>query len=229
MNSYTFATNMTPGHFFIMGIIERKKREKERRRQEIINAAEHLFFSKGIHQTSMEDIARKAELSKGTLYLYFESKEDLQFAIFRKGSEILYKYMTDKLSNVTSGLEKIIQLGRSFIEFSIQQKNYFSLFKYFETSNLNFLKIKRNQIEKYITKESPLALVYQSVKEGLSDGSIKGNYSAPVLATTLWTQLLGLLIVLENKKEITKMFQVETEDILMQHFNLILGNGLQHK
>lgn len=224
---YTFVNKMTLSHKMDMGIIERKERERQARRTEIIEAAEKLFFSKGVQQTSMDEIAREAELSKGTLYLYFQSKEDLQFAIFRKGAELLTRMMIDKIQDIKTGLDKIIQLGRTFIEFSIHHKNYFSLFSFFETNNLEILKIKKNQIEKYITEESPLALVYYLVKEGIHDGSIKGNYSAKTLATTLWTQLLGLLIVLENKKEITRMFKVETEEVLEQHFNLILGKGIK--
>ena len=212
-----------------MGITERKEREKLARREEIISAAERLFFSKGVQHTSMDDIAREAELSKGTLYLYFQGKEDLQFAIFRKGAELLTKQMLHEIKGVTTGLEKIIELGRTFIEFSVNHKNYFSLFSFFETNNLDILKIKRNQIEKYIKEESPLAVVYSSVIEGIRDGSIKKKYSAKILATTLWTELLGLLIVVENKKEITKMFQVDTEQILEQHFNLILGQGIKGK
>lgn len=220
---------MTISHFITMGITERKEREKERRRQEIMQAAEHLFFTKGVQQTSMDEIAQKAELSKGTLYIYFNSKEDLQFAIFRKGAELLIKEMLKSTQHLTSGLEKIVQLGKVFIEFSIQHKNYFSLFSFFETHNLEILKIKKQQIEKYITEESPLAIVYNSVKEGIADGSIKAGQSAQVLATTLWTQLLGLLIVLDNKKEITKMFHVENDQILQQHFDLILGQGLNEE
>ena len=64
-----------------MGTSERKEREKLQRRQEIIDSAEKVFFSKGFGNTTMDDIASEAELSKGTLYLYFKSKEEL-FKVF---------------------------------------------------------------------------------------------------------------------------------------------------
>lgn len=60
-----------------MGIQERKEREKERRRQQIIVAAKRVFSEKGFNKATMEDIAQEAELSPGTLYLYFKNKEDL--------------------------------------------------------------------------------------------------------------------------------------------------------
>jgi AcrR family transcriptional regulator len=60
-----------------MGIQERKEREKERRRQQIMVAAKRVFSKKGFSKATMEDIARESELSPGTLYLYFKNKEEL--------------------------------------------------------------------------------------------------------------------------------------------------------
>lgn len=60
-----------------MGIQERKKREREARRQEIMIAARRVFTQKGYERATMEDIAREAELSPGTLYLYFKNKDEL--------------------------------------------------------------------------------------------------------------------------------------------------------
>ena len=60
-----------------MGIRERKERERERRRQQIIVAAKKVFSEKGFNKATMDDIASEAELSPGTLYLYFKNKEEL--------------------------------------------------------------------------------------------------------------------------------------------------------
>jgi AcrR family transcriptional regulator len=60
-----------------MGIQERKRREREQRRREIMNAARKVFSINGFSKTTMEDIAREAELSPGTLYLYFKNKDEL--------------------------------------------------------------------------------------------------------------------------------------------------------
>jgi AcrR family transcriptional regulator len=60
-----------------MGIKERKEREKERRRQQIMVAAKRVFSNKSFNKATMEDIAREAELSPGTIYLYFKNKEEL--------------------------------------------------------------------------------------------------------------------------------------------------------
>jgi AcrR family transcriptional regulator len=60
-----------------MGTKERKEREKNSRRQQIQECAKKLFLRKGFRSTTMEDIAKEAELSIGAIYQYFKSKDEL--------------------------------------------------------------------------------------------------------------------------------------------------------
>ena len=60
-----------------MGIQERRQREKERRRKQIMVAAKRVFVKNGYSRTTMESIAEEADMSAGTLYLYFNSKSEL--------------------------------------------------------------------------------------------------------------------------------------------------------
>ena len=53
----------------------------DERKSQILNAAEEVFTEKGFDQARMDDIAGQTGLSKGTLYLYFKSKDDLIIAI----------------------------------------------------------------------------------------------------------------------------------------------------
>jgi AcrR family transcriptional regulator len=60
-----------------MGIQSRQLRDRERRRQQIIAASKRVFISKGVSRTTIKDIADEAELSPGTLYIYFKNKDEL--------------------------------------------------------------------------------------------------------------------------------------------------------
>ena len=79
-----------------MGIQERKQRERERRRQQIIVAAKRVFSGRGFSKTTMEDIAREAELSPGTLYLYFKNKDELYASLSLR----ILQYMNIRLEDV---------------------------------------------------------------------------------------------------------------------------------
>ena len=67
-----------------MGIRERKERERDRRKQQITVAAKRIFLDRGFDSATMEDIAKEAELSAGTLYLYFKNKHELYASITLK-------------------------------------------------------------------------------------------------------------------------------------------------
>ncbi len=81
-----------------MGISQRKEREKEQRRKDIIDAAEKVFFKKGLNNSTMDEVAKEAELSKGTLYLYFKSKEEIHFEIRTRALNILSKMFKKAIS-----------------------------------------------------------------------------------------------------------------------------------
>ncbi len=210
-----------------MGITERKEREKEHRRNEIIDAAERVFFKKGIENSTMDEVAEEAELSKGTLYLYFKSKEDLQFAISIRGSDILADMLNKCISPGKPGNANLLEMAASFIDFSKKHKNYFQLFLFFQTNNLEELKIDRHQLEKYMREQSPLARVNECVGKGIRDGSLRDDIPLEVLAATLWSQMMGILVVLEHKKDIYSMFNVSEEQIIMSHLELVSNGALK--
>jgi AcrR family transcriptional regulator len=81
-----------------MGIRERKEREKERRRQQIMVAAKRVFSEKGFNKATMEDIATEAELSPGTLYLYFKNKEELYASLSLR----ILQYLLIRVEHVDS-------------------------------------------------------------------------------------------------------------------------------
>jgi len=212
-----------------MGIAERKEREKLQRRRDIIDAAEKVFFSRGFESATMDEIAEKAELSKGTLYLYFKSKEDLQFAIFMRGSDILMKMMNDNLSTGSTGYQRLLGLADSFIRFSRENRNYFSLFMYYESSRMEALNIDQDQLQVYLKEDSPLALVTHQVIRGMQDGSLRDDLSVEVFSATLWSQMLGVLIVLNNKADLYEIFNLRADEILQTHLELVSNGSIAKK
>jgi AcrR family transcriptional regulator len=64
---------------------KRKEREKEARRESILDAAGRVMSRKGYYQATLEEIAEEAELAKGTLYLYYKDKEDLFHSLIERG------------------------------------------------------------------------------------------------------------------------------------------------
>lgn len=93
----------------------RRQREREARRRAILQAALRLFVRQGYEHTSIEQIAEEAELSKGLVYFYFESKDQILATLIEETYEELHRLLQERLSPLTEPVEKL----RVFIETEI--------------------------------------------------------------------------------------------------------------
>jgi AcrR family transcriptional regulator len=100
--------------------LSRKEREKITRRNEILQAAKKVFASKDYASATLEDIATEAELSKGTIYLYFNNKADLFLSTFEMGMGQMELIMLETISansdDQIAGIKDIIQRQLIFCE-----------------------------------------------------------------------------------------------------------------
>jgi AcrR family transcriptional regulator len=99
-----------------MGISERREREKTERRKAILSCARELILSDGVQHVSMENIARKAELSKATVYLYFSSKDVLFNEICEDAAKIFLSHLTSYLDSGISGMTALKCFWLKFVE-----------------------------------------------------------------------------------------------------------------
>jgi AcrR family transcriptional regulator len=73
------------------GILISISQRREHKTNEIIDAAEKVFFSQGFDKTTMENIAAELELTKPALYRYFKNKKDLYYAVILRGTGFYQK------------------------------------------------------------------------------------------------------------------------------------------
>ena len=76
-------------------LVDRRNEEKERRRAEILDAAEVVAASEGWDDMTMDQVARRARLSRALLYVYFTDKTDLLFGVGERAMSILMQRCTD--------------------------------------------------------------------------------------------------------------------------------------
>ncbi|EKQ54646.1 MAG: transcriptional regulator [Methanobacterium sp. Maddingley MBC34] len=120
-----------------MAIQDRREREKEQRRKDIFKAAEKLFLSRGYDDVSMNDIASAVELSKATLYLYFDNKEELFFAIVRRGNLILNSMIKKAVENAQTGIDKVSAFRMAYHEFNRDYSDYIRIYNYFQSGRFD--------------------------------------------------------------------------------------------
>ncbi|MCF6246204.1 MAG: TetR/AcrR family transcriptional regulator [Desulfobacula sp.] len=182
-----------------MGIHERKQREKEQRRQEIIVAARKIFSQKGFNTATMEEIASEAELSPGTLYLYFKNKEELHTSL---SIEIL-KRLTVEIQKVVkqdiSVEEKIDRFRDVFVEIYDYDSNI--LINLFHLQSGETLKNLSEDVLHQIKEHSALAhgAIIDVVKEGIELGIFIDEHPV-ALADVLWASYAGIVLWVDSKR-----------------------------
>jgi len=217
---------LTNVNYITMGIIERKERERGQRYQAIIDAAETVFFKKGYETATMEDVALEAELSKGTLYLYFTSKDELHFAIMERGMKILMELMERRLTIKRSGLETLRELGLALVDFSNLHPDYFNALIFFQGRDVEQQKLQEAKVKDFMANRNSLTLLNETVKRGIADGSVRSDVPIVELSTTLWAQMMGILVMYSAKQMVFNLHNVSREQLVNNHL-ILISNALK--
>ncbi|MEK6755383.1 MAG: TetR/AcrR family transcriptional regulator [Bacteroidota bacterium] len=206
-----------------MGIQERKEREKEQRREEILNAAQKVFFEKGLQLATMDEIAEAAELSKGTLYLYYKSKEDLYLAVLVQGMETLRGMFAKATSTDQPTVERIKNLGTAYSDFFDSHRHYFRMFSFFEhpefhkqvsSEMLNACAVENQKIWK---------LVVDLLDKGIREGVLRTDLDPAEMAVMLWISLSAILVRIDNQcDDFKNRLNVDLRDLYRKSSDLFL-------
>ncbi len=110
-----------------MAYEKRRKREKEIRKGVILKAARKLFFEKGFKSVTVDSIAKKAELSKGAVYLYFKSKDEIYSQILLSDIDKFHKRVTDVFDDGKSASEMLSEVSSIYVDFFFKDRELFRI------------------------------------------------------------------------------------------------------
>jgi Transcriptional regulator len=181
--------------------LTRRERERKVREEEIISAAEKLFFEKGFHDTSMDEIAKEAQFTKKTLYQYFINKEDLYFTVSAKAMQMLITYFEKGIENGTSGLDKIRLLSEAYYDYYKDYPLSFRLMNYCQ-----FIQTPREDISHYYRISDGKNKLFQYFtdvfEEGKADGSIRKDLNTKDTVLSLFLLITGFFSRFAELKKI---------------------------
>jgi TetR/AcrR family transcriptional regulator len=173
-----------------MGLKERREREKQARKGQILTAARNLLFKKGIQATSINQIARKAELGVGTIYFYYQSKEEIFYSLQEEGLDILFKTIDAIGREDGPPEEKLCRTGSAYLQFSDAHKDYFDIINYFLATPTVIL---GDELKQRIDRKGSriLELIERFIRAGIEDGRFR-SVDSKKYAVMFWGALHGL-------------------------------------
>lgn len=206
-----------------MSLAKWKEREREQRRNDIIDAARELFANKDFEEVSMNEIAGEVGLGKSTLYLYFKNKESLYFAVVLRGIRIWAEMVRKEVKKGNTGLERLMLFENASREFSGEYPDYFRLLYSPTSIKKQFDMDKMNSSEEFqevkeLFKEI-MFIEMDSIQNGIDEGAIRPEVDPAEAAILLSVIYNGKVNMGDWAKEI-----LESKGINEQKFTKDIGD-----
>jgi TetR/AcrR family transcriptional regulator len=187
-----------------MGIFERKEREKERRKDEIIDAARKVFFDRGLVAATMDEIAEAAELSKATLYLHFPSKEDLYLAVAMGGLRSLHGKFQEIIEQEPSVVRALHLMKDAYMEFFRTQRQYVQMFSFLQMSQFHKQVSDHMRSTCDAENDKHWEAIINLLRRGVEQKIIRDDIDPTEMAIVLWTNASSLMLRADNETDMWK-------------------------
>lgn len=208
-----------------MGIQERRQKERELMTTNILQATKKRFLESGYSGTQLDDIASDCEIGKGTIYLYFHSKEEIAIVLMTDILESMYHDMQEAMIDVTKGNDQFRRIGLSYLSFFKNNHDDFELLsriQQIEFSNNPKNQSAYEQLQKI--NQEMYTLLVGCISGGIKDGSINSNLDPALTALILPAMTQSLLTLVSQSTDVLmNHFGVSPEQLLTYYFEFLEG------
>jgi AcrR family transcriptional regulator len=168
-----------------MGVKERKERDRQDKRERILQSAHQLFLEKGFDEISIRNIAEAIEYSPATIYLYFKDKNEIFFALHGEAFKIFNSFL-GSVVNIKNPFDRLINLGEKYMEFAAAHPKYYDIM-FIMNAPMNCDENSENWQE----GAKAHCFLESIVEEGKRNGYFK-NLDPKILSFTIWSYMHGL-------------------------------------
>jgi AcrR family transcriptional regulator len=182
-------------------IADRRQEEKDRRRNEIVDAAESLYRELGWEAVTMDAVARKARLSRALVYVYFKDKSELLLAITGRAMETLHSRFEEASERTRIGIDQIESMGRAYMAFGMEFPHYFDACARLEQRATGTPEQGSHEAAAFEMGMKVHEVVVASLEAGQRDGSIRADLGdLHVTSRVLWGFTHGLTQIAITKE-----------------------------
>ena len=172
---------------------ERRKKEKENRKNAILRAARKLFFERGFKSVTVDLIAAKAEVSKGSIYLYFDSKEEIYTQILISASIDRHKDIENFMKKEGTAAELLVLFAYNYVDFFLDNNELFRILMTFmlHSENMNLTEDQNTQLI-HTTNEN-IRTISEILQKGVDSGEFVRDIDIRQIQNALWGLFNGII------------------------------------
>jgi len=203
-------------------VAERRQEEKDRRRAEIVDAAIELYREVGWDAVTVEQVAKRARLSRALVYVYFKDKDEIHAAIVVRSFEILDKRFEEAAARARLGIDKIEALGNAYMAFAHELPHFFDACARFEVS------------DQQLTDTTPVVAAcfeggarvhghtITALETGIKDGSIRPDIGdLKTVSMALWGFSHGLIQIAMRKAHVLAHDAISVKQFVDQAVSML--------
>jgi AcrR family transcriptional regulator len=203
-------------------IAERRQEEKDRRRVEIVEAAEDLYREMGWDAVTMDSVARRARLSRALVYVNFKDKQYLNFAIAARALEMLRQRFTEATARARTGMDKVEACGRAYMAYAQEFPHFFDACARLESQAPDGSEPSPQAAPCIECGTRVHDVVVEALATGQQDGTIRPDIGdLQVVSRVLWGFMHGLIQIAITKGEPLAQQGISVQQLSQQALGLI--------
>lgn len=205
---------------------DRREREKAQRREDILQAAREVFLHGSPFRGTIDDVAARAQVSKGTVYLYFESKETILALLLLEGLAVLQARFEKALAprKILPAERCLARLADAYFHFCREFPAHFRLMMAFDSGQFRERVPAELYQQIFDSSKRLLQFVTDVVQCGIDDGTFEVD-NAWHTAGVLWGALNGALLLADHPLR-RDLVGAPVQTIFQQTLDVLL-NGIR--
>ena len=173
---------------------ERREKERENRRSAILKAARKLFFDRGFKSVTVDNIAAKAEVSKGSVYLYFKSKEEIYTQILINDNIAAFEDSKNKFSaKEAPAAELLLGFADNYINYFLDETELFRILMTFMLHANDMLLTDEQNSQLIQTTHANIGIVSEILQKGVDSGEFSPAINIEQTKNAIWGLLNGVI------------------------------------
>jgi AcrR family transcriptional regulator len=172
---------------------EKREKRKENRKNTILTAARRLFFDRGFKAVTIDNIAEKAEVSKGSVYLCFESKEEIYAQILISDNIALYERIKNFSAKEATASQLLLEFAGIYVDYFLNDNELFRILMTFmmQTSQMNLVEKQKDELIRSTNQN--IIIISEIIQKGIDSGEFAPISNIRQMQNGIWGMLNGII------------------------------------